>query len=153
MTLDKALQWVNDRESKHPLVVMDIVCHIADKYILTTDQLETIKVVALLHNILEDTTVNILTLQKEFDFNIANSVDILNKKQKETYCDFIGRILNSHDFSAWIVKLAVLRYTVSTLKDGPKKDKYLLAEKLLKTIDTEKLFKIKIKMCPLLVAF
>lgn len=167
MTLDKALQWVKKHDeggqlygtvpySFHPLSVMDIVCHIADKYILTSDQLERIKIVALLHDILEDNTYTKVTfnmLQKEFGFSITNSVSILSKKEGENYCDFIGRILSSNDFPAWIVKLADLRHNMSTLENSTKKDKYLLAEKLLKTCDTEKIFKIKIKMCPLLVAF
>ena len=89
-----------------------------------------LKVIALLHDVIEDGNVTVNYLQKKgIPLELIKVVVILSKKKDENYLDFILRISNNKD--AIIVKLADLEDNLKDLKEGTKKDKYRLARHLL----------------------
>jgi (p)ppGpp synthase/HD superfamily hydrolase len=89
-----------------------------------------LKVIALLHDTIEDGNVTVEYLQnKGIPLEIIKVVLILSKKKDENYLDFILRISNNKD--AILVKLADLNDNLKDLKEGTKKDKYRLARHLL----------------------
>ena len=71
---------------------------------------ETGKIVALLHDVLEDTSVKESTLRDLFGDEIADTVVILTHKGGESYDDYIARI--SGDRLATRVKMADLRHNM-----------------------------------------
>ena len=80
----------------------------------------TCKYVALLHDIIEDTE----TTLDEIPEDMRNDVDILTRKENETYFDYIHRIIDSGSRIAMIVKLADIYdhlEQVETLKPSLKK--------------------------------
>lgn len=64
------------------------------------------KTVAILHDIIEDTPITKEDLQKTFNINIAEIVDILTRKKEETHFDYIWRIKNSGSTLAIEIKIA-----------------------------------------------
>jgi len=69
---------------------------------------ETIISVALLHDIIEDTSMTIKKLSEIIqDETIVKTVDILTRKETETYKEYIQRV--KQDELATIVKIADLR--------------------------------------------
>ena len=69
------------------------------------------KVVALLHDVLEDINITAQDLQKMgFTNRIVNSVSILTKKPNEAYTDYLRRIKS--DSVAWHVKIADLQHNL-----------------------------------------
>ena len=93
----------------------------------------TCKYVALLHDIIEDTETTLNEIPKD----MRNDVDILTRKENETYFDYIHRIKNSGSRIAIIVKLADIYdhlTQIETLKPSLKK-RYEKAIKILKGLD------------------
>jgi (p)ppGpp synthase/HD superfamily hydrolase len=93
------------------------------------------KVVAWLHDVLEDcpdwTPDKLERCGIPEDLVIV--VEILTRKEYESYYDYIMRITN--DDMAIIVKLADLEHNLSDLEPGPRKDKYLLSREVLRQIE------------------
>lgn len=82
------------------------------------------KVVALLHDIVEDTPATIEDIEFMFGIRIAEAVDLLTRKKEDTYFDYIHKIATSGDKLAIEVKLADLAdhlEKVDTLKPSLKK--------------------------------
>ena len=82
------------------------------------------KVVALLHDIIEDTPATIEDIEFMFGIRIAEAVDLLTRKKEDTYFDYIHKIATSGDKLAIEVKLADLAdhlEKVDTLKPSLKK--------------------------------
>ena len=71
---------------------------------------DDLKVIALLHDVLEDTFVSYDTLVNLFGQRIADAVNALTRKQDETYEAFIDRV--RLDDLARIVKLADLEHNM-----------------------------------------
>lgn len=71
---------------------------------------ETGKIVALLHDVLEDTSVKESTLRDLFGDEVADTVVILTHKDGESYDDYITRI--SGNGLATRVKMADLRHNM-----------------------------------------
>ena len=71
---------------------------------------ETGKIVALLHDVLEDTDVEESTLRNLFGDEIADTVRILTHKDDESYDDYIQRI--SRNKLATRVKMADLQHNM-----------------------------------------
>lgn len=97
--------------------------------------IEIIEIVALLHDVVEDTDINLGDINKAFErhrygHTIRNSIDILSRKSDQNYFDFI--LETKIDRHARIVKMADLQYNMSDLKEGTLKDKYRLALHVLK---------------------
>jgi (p)ppGpp synthase/HD superfamily hydrolase len=89
------------------------------------------KIVAWLHDVIEDTWIT-----PEFLYNEGISMDnvrtilILTHQQGESYHAYIMRVRK--DPRATRVKLEDLAHNLSDLPPGTRRDKYLLAEQLLK---------------------
>lgn len=71
---------------------------------------ETLKIVAILHDILEDTDVTYETLVNLFGKNIANTVYALTKQRDEKYFDYIERV--KFDGNARLVKIADVEFNL-----------------------------------------
>ena len=97
---------------KHPIRVM--------KKLTLTDE----KIVAVLHDIVEDTSVTLEYL-KELGYNscIINSIDCLTKRDGENHENYINRVMS--DTVASMVKLSDLEdnMDMSRLKEITEKDK------------------------------
>ena len=89
---------------------------------------ETVKIAAILHDIIEDCNISEETLRKEFGEEVANVVQLVTRDEKDSYIDFIRKIISIDDrihFLAAIVKLADLRDNTSDLKpDSPLWNRY-----------------------------
>ncbi len=84
------------------------------------------KVVALLHDVVEDTNLTCEDLLiKGFPVNIVNSIYAITKVKGELYSEYIERV--SHNYLARIVKKADISHNLMNLKKGSMKDKYMLA--------------------------
>lgn len=82
------------------------------------------KVVALLHDIVEDTPATVEDIEHMFGIRIAEAVDLLTRKKEDSYFDYIHKIATSGDKLAIEVKLADLAdhlEKVDTLKPSLKK--------------------------------
>lgn len=82
------------------------------------------KVVALLHDVVEDTPATVEDIEFMFGIRIAEAVDLLTRKKEDTYFDYIHKIATSGDKLAIEVKLADLAdhlEKVDTLKPSLKK--------------------------------
>jgi len=98
----------------HPMTVAGTVYDMGDDYII----------VALLHDVVEDTDVTIDEIEAAFGKNIADTVSIVTHDESDSYMDYVRRIKESGNDIAFQVKLADMknnmdlgRQTVITEKD------------------------------------
>lgn len=111
----------------HPLRVMNEV-----------DQLDY-KVVALLHDVVEDAKIgrekmlSTLRAWNGFLFDIVEDVELLSRKDDETYNDYLERIISSGSKRAMTVKLADLNDNLNAerLKLLSEKDRHRLLAKYI----------------------
>ena len=82
----------------HPL-------HVSE-HVTTEDE----KVVALLHDVLEDTTIKPETISDLFGDRVLAAVTALTRKQNESYEDFIARA--AKDPIARVVKIADIKHNI-----------------------------------------
>lgn len=94
------------------------------------------KVVALLHDVVEDTNITIDTIWNIFGDTIADAVDDMTHRKGEPYFDYIARV-KTNDI-ARTVKIADLthnmdlsRLSTVTEKDRERSAKYLKAKEML----------------------
>ena len=66
----------------------------------------------------------------QIDF-IHSSIAILTKSEKETYFDYIARLLREERHASMFVKLADLYDNTRDIKEGARKDKYRFAAHLI----------------------
>lgn len=118
----------------HPIAVANIaVSDIARLQAISCKlDLEIIAIVALLHDVLEDTDATDLSIRELFKDQssgfirkILDALDALTKRKDETYLESIKRVMDNR--IARIVKKADLTHNMSDLKPGAQKDKYRLA--------------------------
>ena len=107
---------------KHPLRVMQIC---ADKGLSIEHQ-----IVAVLHDVVEDTKVTLEDLKRDFPQIVTDAIDALTKRATETRQDYIARV-KQNDI-AREVKMADLvhnadltRLSVFTEKDEKRRSQYL----------------------------
>lgn len=111
----------------HPLAV-------ADNFDLAAGQ-GSEKIVAVLHDVIEDTSVTVQDLQKVFPDWIVKDLVSLTHLPDESYADYICRVRDSSCVAA-SVKMADIKNNLEGLtekKHRQRKDKYELALKLLET--------------------
>ena len=121
--VDKAgMPYIN-----HPLAVADMVDG------------ENNKIVAVLHDVLEDTNVKASTIQNLFGNEVSYPLIVLTHNNEESYDDYINRVANNE--TARIVKLADLQHNMDlsrlptvTEKDLKRKRKYEKAYQYLKSL-------------------
>ena len=92
--------------------------------------------VALLHDVVEDSDITCNDLSKIFPYDIVNAVNLLTRRDRELYSDYIGRIKKNP--IATKVKLADLAHNMDKTRciDNPLKvellEKYLMAYTILR---------------------
>lgn len=102
-------------------------------FVSTLVNSEDEKIIALLHDILEDTKITIDDLQKEkFSKKVIEAVDILTKKDNVSYFDYIENVKKNS--IAKKVKIADLTHNIDitripfpTNQDYKRQEKYKLA--------------------------
>jgi (p)ppGpp synthase/HD superfamily hydrolase len=91
---------------------------------------EFYKCIAILHDVIEDSSETKTTLaMKGVNETVAEYVDLLSRRDEESYYDFIMRIKKSS--VATQVKIQDIVHNMSDLKPGSLKDKYQLALHIL----------------------
>lgn len=101
------------------------------------------KVVALLHDVVEDTPMTLKQLRDlGFSEYIVDSVDAITKREGEDYLDYLDRIIR--DPVATAVKIADIDHNLINLKKGSMKDKYRLAKRFLLLVRPEVEFYLKL---------
>lgn len=83
----------------------------------------TAKIIALLHDTLEDTDTTVQELHKEFGYQIARAVIRLTKFDDETYEGYISEIKKLGDPIIISVKIADLKHNLSTIENIPNLEK------------------------------
>jgi len=108
----------------------DYITHLQGVVKLIREGMTGLKIVAWLHDILEDTP---MTKEKLLDFGfdkgLIKSVVILTRKEDEDYLDYVLRCYK--DEIAIEVKIADLTNNLSTIRKGSLKDKYRLTRFIL----------------------
>jgi len=94
-------------------------------------------VVAILHDVVEDTPITFKELEKEFSSDIIEALKLLTRDKNRDYMDYIKAIKNN--YLATKVKLADLRHNMDetrlkkiTKKDVARNEKYKIAMEYLK---------------------
>lgn len=87
------------------------------------------KIIAWLHDVVEDTDVTLNAIRADFGDTIADAVDSVTKRKGESYLDFILRA-KLHPIGAG-VKIADIKDNLRDLKRGSLRDKYILALHIL----------------------
>jgi len=95
---------------------------------------ETLKSIALLHDVIEDTKITASDLlEKGVSQEVVSAVECLSRKENENYLDFILRIRENR------LAVQVKRYDIEDnmrdLEEGSRKDKYRLALFILRFQD------------------
>lgn len=109
---------------------------VADKF---TD--EKHKIVAILHDIVEDTNMSIFHLADIFHTNddllfnstIISSINQLTKKKEESYLNYISRVKKNK--LAKEIKIEDLKHNLSDINKGNLKEKYIMALYILEEMD------------------
>jgi (p)ppGpp synthase/HD superfamily hydrolase len=115
----------------HPIAVADIaVEEILPRFPQYDVSVDDVKMVALLHDVVEDSEWTIEDLEKEgFSYQVTSSVDALTKKDD----DYLDYILNLRRYKIpSIVKTADITHNLKTTEKRDKKHKYELAIQLIK---------------------
>jgi hypothetical protein len=105
----------------HPL-------RVADQFRST----RTAVVVAVLHDVVEDTDVTIDVIRKEFGDEVADAVDSLTKRDQETYAGFIKRCCRN-ELAKWVKYYDILDH-LSRMDSLSEPDKTRLREKYGKAV-------------------
>lgn len=95
----------------HPMAVAGMVSN------------EKERIVAVLHDVLEDTDATLQELYQEFGAEIALAVKFLTKEDNEPYENFITSIKLANNPLSTAVKIADLRHNLSTIENIPDLDK------------------------------
>lgn len=122
----------------HPIAVAELALHIFDtEYGYTADpsneeDRDILYALSLLHDTYEDTDTTLEELGREFSGFISGGVELLSRKDEQTYFQFIWDLYNKGELLTIITKRADLEHNMSDLKEGSLKDKYRFAEQILK---------------------
>lgn len=149
MTREKALEFATKAHAgqkrkdgkdyiTHPIVVAEIAERMFwDKFADDFDEgreaiAKKIYIVAVNHDVVEDTEVTLGEFGREFSDNeIIQAVSMLTRREGQTYYDFIQNIALYGDLISLIVKISDLKHNMSDLEEGTLKDKYRFALKIL----------------------
>ena len=156
-------KFTNEPYAEHPIRVRENALRLfeqvypnyhdsIDQTVASLRAQSILSIVAYLHDVEEDTDMNLDSLVEEVfgDFylrayeleeyqEIKNALILLNRGNYKNYFEYIKAI--KEDFYARLVKLADLQDNMSDLKEGSMKDKYRFARAYLE----EGLYKEKIK--------
>ena len=97
----------------------------------TADEMMDALCAAMLHDVVEDTSVTIEELEQQFPENVVDAIRILTKNKGEDYDDYIAKIVASGNEIAMSVKASDLRDNMDlsripepTAEDKARSDKY-----------------------------
>ena len=110
--IDKARGFAQERlpsdKFEHSLRVMAYAIDLVKNYDITCATY--VYVIALLHDVVEDTDTTVEEIEKEFGKYVGNCVRILtHNKGIETYPEYIDRIMSSNFAEAKLVKHADMK--------------------------------------------
>lgn len=133
--LEFAITWAAEaHDGQRDRAAMPYISHIC-AVIAGVDTIEE-KIVAALHDIVEDTDVNLQMLGNEFSHLVVEAVDAITKRDKEPYKEYLVRVKANE--LARKVKIADLRHNMAltrlpkiTEKDEARYEKYLEAMRFL----------------------
>jgi len=108
-------RWGGEPYIIHPLAVAELV----DTYMYG----ETARIVAVLHDTIEDTDATVSDIKREFSDKIGNAVWAMSHQQGEDYGAYYARVAGNP--IAIDVKLADIKHNMSTLNYDGKQDKKL----------------------------
>ena len=154
----KKLKSIDDMYEKAIIIIERVFSGIKDKgvspYInhlyMVSGSVNTIekKTVGFLHDIVEDTIIELDDLKDlGFTDEIVEAIDLVTKKEGETYPEFIDRIINSNNMIALNVKRADMennmdlsRIANPTAKDYERNEKKYKPQykKIIKAIERRK---------------
>ena len=88
---------------------------------------EDFKVLAILHDVIEDTNVTMDELVNlyKLPMNLVKPLSLLTHNKNNSYLEYILKIKNNK--MAKLIKIEDIKHNLSDLKDGYLKDKYLMA--------------------------
>jgi len=72
------------------------------------------KIVAILHDIVEDTSITLLTIEKQFGIVVRDAIDAISRRKGEDYNNYIKRV--KENSLATKVKLVDLRHNMDILR-------------------------------------
>lgn len=100
---------------KHPLYVARAVRENRKEVGLSGEDVVLAECVALLHDVLEDSTLDkIYLMRRGVDSRVAQAVKILTRDTEESYEDYIDRIVESGNKLALVVKREDLKHNLDT---------------------------------------
>jgi GTP pyrophosphokinase len=115
----------------HPIAVAEIAEEIAyENNISEMIYMDDLYVMAILHDVVEDTDITIGEISETFGEYIASGVQKLTRTGGN-YFDFIMSLGDQDDPLPIIVKIADLEHNMSDLNEGSMKDKYRFAHHYL----------------------
>jgi len=102
----------------HPLRVSEIVLQNFKEH----QEVETMRLVAVLHDLLEDTNTTEQELEQIFGKKVSEMVKALSENKslptrKESYAEYLGRLIIAED-SVKIIKLCDIQDNLSTIDDN-----------------------------------
>ena len=107
-TLELVLKLFNGKFDKSGIPYIN---HLLKVYEGVSDYQE--KIIALLHDVLEDTEITVLDLKNfGYDDEIISILLYLTKQKGEYYPDYIERIINSENIHALNIKLSDLKHNM-----------------------------------------
>ena len=88
---------------------------------------ETCRIVAILHDVIEDTSLTFDELEKYYDpsIDVMDALRAITKTKGQTYLDFILQVKENK--IATYVKIEDIKHNLSNLEDGNLREKYLMA--------------------------
>lgn len=108
---------------EHPIAVARLIATMYGPY-------EHLLVPALLHDVVEDTPIQLYEIERVFDAHVAATVDAVTRRDNEVYADFVARAA-AHP-TGRLVKLADNTHNLSTLPFGDRRERrYLKARAVL----------------------
>ena len=116
-------RWDGSPYITHPA---SVVKRLIDSYGLGAD---TLLILGWLHDVVEDTSVTLHSLSKEFDDFTIRILSLLTHQKEDSYARYISKVKSSQ--YATLVKIADLEDNLATLKlpkDRQRIDKYELAK-------------------------
>lgn len=116
MFIIKKFDGLYDKTHTEPMVIHSLKVYESVK---NAGKSEIVQLVALLHDVVEDTTVSINDLvQMGYDIEVINAVELLTRRDNVVYFDYIQKLKYNH--IARVVKVADILHNVSRLDGLPK---------------------------------